>query len=148
MSENESYQEFPRMIYHAIEGEKVVNNDQELSICLEQGWKKEPIKVEDQEVVLKEKIAWHTKEAEMLKKSLSVLYEERIRQNNIIIEAEKAVEEKEVKEVPIIESTPVLDDDKEPDIGDEALKEEVKEDVETKDVAAEKPTRRVRRTNI
>jgi hypothetical protein len=135
MSDNENYQEFPRMIYHAAQGEKVVNNESELNGFLVKGWQKEPINAEDQEAVIKEKINWHTKELEILKVSLRRLYEVRIRENERIIEAEKAVEKEEkkeeVKEVPVIEATPVLDTDKEPDTVKEVPTEEVKEEETT-----------------
>jgi hypothetical protein len=41
------YKEFPRMIYHVIEGRKIVETKEELDAHLEAGWSKTPIKLNE-----------------------------------------------------------------------------------------------------
>lgn len=68
-----TYQEFPRMLYHSVEGEKVVNDQKEMVECLNRGWKKDRSFTISEEVEIADKIAWHRAEIIELEDRLSQL---------------------------------------------------------------------------
>jgi len=67
-----TYKEFPRMLFHPIEGEKIVKDEEEMSKFLKVGWKREQIAVSEEEKIV-DKIAWHKAEIIKLEDKLSDL---------------------------------------------------------------------------
>lgn len=70
--ESYTYQEFPRMLYHTIEGETVVNSQEEMEEKLKAGWKKEQVSVSEEEKIA-DKISWHKAEIVKLEEKLDDL---------------------------------------------------------------------------
>lgn len=65
--------DFPAMIYHFTQGQKVINTSDELAKAKSEGWQTVPFEMDEKAII--EKIAWYEREIELLRSKLTSGFE-------------------------------------------------------------------------